>query len=71
MSKTFKAAYIADDGSSTSGGILLTTEEQSNMTDDELMKAALVGLAEVNENAGAIGEDGFTEADISIGEWRD
>ena len=38
---TYRAAYIADDGSSTSGGLVLTSEEQQHLTDDDLIKAAL------------------------------
>lgn len=60
MYKTFRAAYIADDGSSTSGGLRLTTEEQSTLADDEL-------IAEAMKEAEAVGLE-ISESDISIGD---
>lgn len=59
----FRAAYIADDGSSTSGGLLLTDRSQSTLTDAELLRAAI-------DEARNIGLD-VDASDISIGEWQD
>lgn len=61
MSRTFKAAYIADDGSSTGGGMLLTTEDQAGLSDSELMVEAM-------KEADKIGLK-ISEADINIGDW--
>lgn len=63
MTTTFKAAYLADDGSSTSGGMRLTSEDQAHMTDSEL-------LAEAMKEAAAIGLE-VSESDISIGDWTE
>ena len=57
---TFRAAYIADDGTSTSGGFLLTEEDQQHLSDADLLATAEA----VKKECGAVGE-------IVIGEWRD
>ena len=63
MSTTFKAAYLADDGSSTSGGFLLTSQEQAHLSDSELLMEAM-------KEAEAIGLD-VSESDITIGDWTE
>lgn len=63
MSRTYKAAYIADDGSSSGGGLRLTSEDQSNLTD-----AALV--SEAMKEAKSLGIE-ITEDDISVGDWTE
>ena len=63
MTTTFKAAYIADDGSSTSGGLRLTTEEQAGLSYDEL-------LAEAMKEAKKIGIE-ISASDISVGDWTE
>jgi hypothetical protein len=63
MTITFKAAYIADDGSSTSGGLRLTSEDQSHLTDAEL-------VAEAMKEAKNIGLE-ITEDEISVGDWTE
>lgn len=63
MTATFKAACIADNGSSTSGGLRLTSEDQAHLTDEEL-------LAEAMKEAKGIGLD-VSEDDISIGDWTE
>ncbi len=63
MSHTYRAAYIADDGSSTSGGLRLTTEDQSSLSDREL-------LAEAMKEADSIGIQ-VSESDINIGDWTE
>ncbi len=71
MSTTYRAAYLAAPQSSTSGGFALTTPEQSHLSDADLIAAALPALAEYNSSAEAIGEDGCSEDEIVIGDWRD
>jgi Trk-type K+ transport system membrane component len=63
MTTTFKAAYIADDGSSTSGGIRLTTEEQAGLSDAELLDEAM-------KEAKNIGLE-ISQSDISVGDWTE
>ena len=63
MSTTFKAAYLADDGSSTGGGLLLTCPEQAHMSDSELM-------AEAMKEAENVGIE-IVESDVCIGDWTE
>lgn len=63
MTTTFKAAYLADDGSSTSGGMLLTSEDQAHMIDSDLLAEAMKEAAEI----GLV----VSESDISIGDWTE
>lgn len=63
MTHTFKAAYIADDGSSTSGGMILTTQEESHLSDAELLASAM-------KEAVSIGLE-ISEKDISVGQWTE
>lgn len=58
--KTFRAAYIADDGSSTGGGFLLTSESDKDLPDDELLEIAERAAKECDAGG-----------DIEIGEWRE
>jgi len=69
--KTFRAAYIVAPQDSTSGGYCLTTPEHADLSDADLIAAALPALAEYNAGAEAIGEEGATEADILIGDWKE
>lgn len=68
---TYRAAYLAAPQSSTSGGFVLTLPEHAEMSDSDLISAALPCLAEYNAASEAIGEEGATEADIIIGDWRE
>lgn len=67
---TFRAAYIVASQDSTSGGYCLTTPDHADLSDADLIAAALPALAEYNENAAAIGENAADESEIVIGEWR-
>ena len=67
--KTYRAAYLAAPHSSTSGGFVLTLPEHADLSDADLIAAALPCLAEYNADAQAIGEDGATESEIIIGDW--
>ena len=66
---TFRAAYIVAPQNSTSGGYLLTTQEQADLSDADLIAAALPELAEYNANSRAIGAKEAEESEIVIGEW--
>lgn len=68
---TYRAAYLAARKNRTSGGFVLTGPAQASLSDTELRRAALLCLAEYNADSYKIGEEGATEADIIIGEWRD
>lgn len=69
--KTYRAAYIAAPQSSTSGGYVLTLPEHAELSDADLIAAAIPALAEYNTNAAAIGEEGAVESEIIIGDWRE
>ena len=61
--ETYRAAYIPDDGSSTGGGLVLTSYVERNLSDSDLIKAA---MAEA-ESAGIE----VDEADLVIGDWAE
>lgn len=69
--KTYRAAYLAAPQASTSGGFVLTLPEHASLNDADLIAAALPCLAQYNADAEAIGEEGATESDIIIGDWRE
>lgn len=68
---TFRAAYLVAPQSSTSGGWCLTTPEHAELSDADLIAAALSALAEYNAAAKSIGEEGVDESEIVIGDWRE
>lgn len=69
--KTYRAAYLAAPQSSTSGGFVLTLPEHAELSDADLIFAALPCIAEYNAAAEAIGDESASESDIIIGDWRE
>jgi len=68
---TYRAAYVVAPQNSTSGGYCLTCPEHSKLSVADLIAAAMPALAEYNENAEAIGEEGVDASKIVIGDWRE
>lgn len=68
---TYRAAYLVAPQDSTSGGYCLTGPEHAELSDADLIAAAMPALAEYNANAEAIGEEGTDASEIVLGDWRE